>query len=156
MVRSNRKVDRMKKWRKFLLAAALLLGIFCIWFFTGNTTIQGDAVDRLVVSSIPRMDLQKVTEDPEYHFNEIVTAFKTAASKMPRVDAIGVSSAGTFGRFWFRTRENGNVHRVFITGFHTITFDNRPYYTPVDLSQWFPELYHSLEDVPEEPFSYPN
>ena len=65
MVRSNRKVDRMKKWRKFLLAAALLLGIFCIWFFTGNTTIQGDAVDRLVVSSIPRMDLQKVTEDPE-------------------------------------------------------------------------------------------
>lgn len=38
----------------------------------------------------------KVTEDPAYHFNEIVTAFKTAASKMPRVDAIGVSSAGTF------------------------------------------------------------
>ncbi len=38
----------------------------------------------------------KITEDPEYHFNEIVTAFKTAASKMPRVDAIGVSSAGTF------------------------------------------------------------
>lgn len=38
----------------------------------------------------------KVTEDPTYHFNEIVTAFKTAASKMPRVDAIGVSSAGTF------------------------------------------------------------
>ena len=38
----------------------------------------------------------KITENPEYHFNEIVTAFKTAASKMPRVDAIGVSSAGTF------------------------------------------------------------
>ena len=38
----------------------------------------------------------KITEDPTYHFNEIVTAFKTAASKMPRVDAIGVSSAGTF------------------------------------------------------------
>lgn len=38
----------------------------------------------------------KVTEDPTYHFDEIVTAFKTAASKMPRVDAIGVSSAGTF------------------------------------------------------------
>lgn len=38
----------------------------------------------------------KVTEDPQYHFDEIVTAFKTAASKMPRVDAIGVSSAGTF------------------------------------------------------------
>ncbi len=38
----------------------------------------------------------KVTVDPTYHYNEIVTAFKTAASKMPRVDAIGVSSAGIY------------------------------------------------------------
>ncbi|MBQ8835073.1 MAG: ROK family protein [Oscillospiraceae bacterium] len=38
----------------------------------------------------------KLNEDPEYHFGHIVEAFKTAASKMPRVDAIGVSSAGTF------------------------------------------------------------
>ncbi|MDO5400035.1 MAG: ROK family protein [Eubacteriales bacterium] len=38
----------------------------------------------------------KLQEDPDYHFNHIVEAFKTAASKMPRVDAIGVSSAGTF------------------------------------------------------------
>ena len=38
----------------------------------------------------------KLNEDPEYHFSHIVEAFKTAASKMPRVDAIGVSSAGTF------------------------------------------------------------
>lgn len=38
----------------------------------------------------------KTTEDPEYHFQEILTAFQTAASKMPRVDAIGVSSAGVF------------------------------------------------------------
>lgn len=34
--------------------------------------------------------------DPTYQYNEILTAFRTAASKMPRVDAIGVSSAGTF------------------------------------------------------------
>lgn len=40
--------------------------------------------------------LPKQTEDPEYHYNEILTAFKTAASKMPRVDAIGVSSAGIY------------------------------------------------------------
>lgn len=32
--------------------------------------------------------------DPEYHYREIMTALKTAASKMPRVDAIGGSSAG--------------------------------------------------------------
>lgn len=40
--------------------------------------------------------LPKVTEDPEYHFNGIVDSFKRAASKMPRVDAIGVSSAGIY------------------------------------------------------------
>jgi predicted NBD/HSP70 family sugar kinase len=38
----------------------------------------------------------KTISDPSYHFNEIVSAFKTAASKMPRVDAIGVSSAGIY------------------------------------------------------------
>ena len=37
----------------------------------------------------------KLQEDPDYHFGHIVEAFKTAASKMPRVDAIGVSTAGT-------------------------------------------------------------
>lgn len=34
--------------------------------------------------------------DPEYHYKEILTALKTAASKMPRVDAIGGSSAGIY------------------------------------------------------------
>jgi|WetSurSiteA1Bulk_404760.scaffolds.fasta_scaffold02631_4 predicted NBD/HSP70 family sugar kinase len=34
--------------------------------------------------------------DPEYHYREIITALKTAASKMPRVDAIGGSSAGIY------------------------------------------------------------
>lgn len=38
----------------------------------------------------------KTAADPEYHFNEIVTALKTAAEKMPKVDGIGVSSAGVF------------------------------------------------------------
>lgn len=38
----------------------------------------------------------KTQEDPEYHYNEILKAFRTAASKMPRVDAIGVSSAGIY------------------------------------------------------------
>lgn len=56
-----------------------------------SAVIDGEAVYSEEVVWFP-----KVTEDPEYHFNEIVTAFKTAASKMPRVDAIGVSSAGTF------------------------------------------------------------
>jgi predicted NBD/HSP70 family sugar kinase len=38
----------------------------------------------------------KLSEDPQYQYDGIVSAFKTAASKMPRVDGIGVSSAGVF------------------------------------------------------------
>ena len=38
----------------------------------------------------------KTQSDPAYHFDGIVSAMKTAASKMPRVDAIGVSSAGVY------------------------------------------------------------
>lgn len=38
----------------------------------------------------------KTQADPQYHFDGIVSAFRTAASKMPRVDGIGVSSAGVF------------------------------------------------------------
>lgn len=38
----------------------------------------------------------KTTADPDYHFEGIVAALKSAAEKMPRVDAIGVSSAGIY------------------------------------------------------------
>ncbi len=38
----------------------------------------------------------KTSTDLRYQYDGIVTAFKTAASKMPRVDGIGVSSAGVF------------------------------------------------------------
>jgi predicted NBD/HSP70 family sugar kinase len=38
----------------------------------------------------------KNNADHDYHFTEIVGAFKAAAAKMPRVDAIGVSSAGVY------------------------------------------------------------
>ena len=38
----------------------------------------------------------KAQTDPEYHYQGILDAFRTAASKMPRVDGIGVSSAGVF------------------------------------------------------------
>lgn len=37
-----------------------------------------------------------MTEDPGYHYREILSAFRAAASRLPRVDAIGVSSAGIF------------------------------------------------------------
>lgn len=38
----------------------------------------------------------KITADPDYHYDGIVSALKSAASKMPRVDAVGVSSAGIY------------------------------------------------------------
>lgn len=38
----------------------------------------------------------KINSDPNYHYEGILSAMKTAASHMPRVDAIGVSSAGVY------------------------------------------------------------
>ena len=38
----------------------------------------------------------KVTADPDYHYDGIVSALKAAAAHMPRVDAVGVSSAGIY------------------------------------------------------------
>ncbi len=38
----------------------------------------------------------KLQTNPDYHYEGILSAMKTAASHMPRVDAIGVSSAGVY------------------------------------------------------------
>ena len=38
----------------------------------------------------------KINSDPSYHYAGILDSMKRAASKLPRVDAIGVSSAGIF------------------------------------------------------------
>ncbi len=38
----------------------------------------------------------KTNPDPNYQYQGILDSFRTAASKMPRVDGIGVSSAGVF------------------------------------------------------------
>ena len=38
----------------------------------------------------------KTQSDPEYHHREILAALKSAAAHLPRVDAIGVSSAGIY------------------------------------------------------------
>ena len=54
-----------------------------------SAVIDGECVYSEEVLWFPKQN-----EDPSYQYNEILTAFRTAASKMPRVDAIGVSSAG--------------------------------------------------------------
>lgn len=56
-----------------------------------SAVIDGESVFSEEVVWFP-----KVTADPDYHFQGIVDAMKTAASHMPRVDAIGVSSAGIY------------------------------------------------------------
>jgi len=38
----------------------------------------------------------KTNADPDYHYDGIVAALKAAAQKMPRVDCVGVSSAGIY------------------------------------------------------------
>jgi len=54
-----------------------------------SAVIDGQAVFSEEVIWEPRKHA-----NPEYHYQEIVAALKTAAAKMPRVDAIGGSSAG--------------------------------------------------------------
>jgi len=53
--------------------------------------VDGEAVYSEEVVWEPRTQ-----SDPTYHYREIMAALKTAASKMPRVDAIGGSAAGVY------------------------------------------------------------
>lgn len=56
-----------------------------------SAVINGESVYSEEVVWFP-----KITADPKYHYEGILAAMKTAASHMPRVDAIGVSSAGIY------------------------------------------------------------
>jgi predicted NBD/HSP70 family sugar kinase len=56
-----------------------------------SAVVDGEAIYSEEVVWEPRKQ-----NDPTYHYNEVMTALKTAASKMPRVDAIGGSSAGVY------------------------------------------------------------
>lgn len=51
-------------------------------------------VDGQVVFSAEKVWEPRKQADPNYHYNEIIGALQTAAAHMPRVDAIGGSSAG--------------------------------------------------------------
>ncbi len=56
-----------------------------------SAVIDGESVYSEEVVWFP-----KINSDPDYHYQGILEAMKTAASHMPRVDAIGVSSAGVY------------------------------------------------------------
>ncbi|MBR2870242.1 MAG: ROK family protein [Clostridia bacterium] len=68
-----------------------------IGFDAGGSDRKVSAViDGKVVYSEEVVWFPKTNSDYRYHYNGILEAMKTAASKMPRVDAIGVSSAGVY------------------------------------------------------------
>ena len=68
-----------------------------IGFDAGGSDRKVSAVvDGKVVYSDEVVWHPKLSADPEYQYQGILDSMRTAASKMPRVDAIGVSSAGTF------------------------------------------------------------
>ena len=68
-----------------------------IGFDAGGSDRKVSAViDGVSVYSEEVVWFPKVNADPDYHYEGILSAFRTAASKMPRVDAIGVSSAGIY------------------------------------------------------------
>ena len=53
-------------------------------------------IDCEVVYSEEVIWAPRVQNDPEYHYQEVMVSLETAATKMPRVDAIGGSSAGIY------------------------------------------------------------
>jgi len=56
-----------------------------------SAVIDGEAVYSEEVVWHPKLE-----SDPNYHYRGIMESMKTAASKLPRVDAIGVSAAGVY------------------------------------------------------------
>ena len=56
-----------------------------------SAVINGEAVYSEEVVWFP-----KTNSDPDYHYDGIVAAFRSAAGHLPRVDAVGISSAGVY------------------------------------------------------------
>ncbi len=73
------------------------LGGCRIGFDAGGSDRKVSAViDGETVYSEEVVWFPKINADPDYHYDGIVAALKSAAEHMPRVDAVGVSSAGVF------------------------------------------------------------
>ena len=68
-----------------------------IGFDAGGSDYKVSAViDGEAVYSNETVWLPKENSDPDYHYKGIMDAFKDAMKYLPRVDAIGISSAGIF------------------------------------------------------------
>src|SRR5436190_13222569 len=53
-------------------------------------------IDGKEVFSVETVWQPKLESDPEYHFNGIDDSIRQAAAHLPRIDAIGISSAGIY------------------------------------------------------------
>ena len=90
-------VDKVPEEKGASQAVGRHLGGCRIGFDAGGSDRKVSAViDGEAVFSEEVVWFPKTTEDPDYHYNGIVAALKSAAEKMPRVDAVGVSSAGIY------------------------------------------------------------
>ncbi len=88
--------DRPKEFQKSVSIGRNLDGCR-IGFDAGGSDRKVSAViDGVPVFSEETVWNPKITPDPSYHFEGILDSFRKAASHMPRVDAIGVSSAGIY------------------------------------------------------------
>lgn len=88
--------DRPKPFQKSVSIGRHLDGCR-IGFDAGGSDRKVSAViDGEPVFSEEVVWLPKVTSDPQYHYNGILDSLRRAAAHLPRVDAIGVSSAGIY------------------------------------------------------------
>ncbi|MCL2248530.1 MAG: ROK family protein [Oscillospiraceae bacterium] len=65
--------------------------------FGGSDYKVSALIDGEVVYSNETVWNPKMNADPSYHYNGITSAFKEAKKQLPRVDAVGISSAGLVG-----------------------------------------------------------
>ena len=91
------RVDEVPAEKSFSEAVGRHLEGCRIGFDAGGSDRKVSAViDGESVYSEEVVWFPKTNADPDYHYDGIVAAFKSAAAHMPRVDAVGISSAGIY------------------------------------------------------------
>lgn len=89
--------DEIPAFKEEVIKLNSNLGGCRIGFDAGGSDRKVSAVvDGEVIFSNETVWNPKITSDPQYHYDGILESMKLAASKMPRVDAIGISSAGIY------------------------------------------------------------
>ena len=91
------EVDKLPSFKEEKVKINTNLDGCRIGFDAGGSDRKVSAVvNGKVIYSEETVWFPKINSDPSYQYNGILESMKTAASKMPRVDAIGVSSAGIY------------------------------------------------------------